>query len=370
MKVMSNLILFVLSTRFPTEKAYGVTTEYTARAMNQITDFKIQVVTPIRDKNFATELKVSEVKVPLQYFFDSTFSNYINISKAIFNLKNMLYAIKLSIIFKKSKPIIWSRDILMSIVFRLFGFRIICEIHRTPSPPLRFLLRVLKKMTKVKFILISKHLISKLDLSEENSIVAGMSINENEITLKKFSTRKSNFTVGYIGLRHSSGNKLEIEQIIEAAAALETRGFKIKFKIIGFKINQYGFNLNLPKNVKFIERVPRSKIISKLDALNLGLVIYPNTSYFQDSFPIKIVEYASRKVAIIASDTIAHRRILGNNKALFFKVGSELDLAECILRLYEDEDLREELAKNAYNWVKQQTYQKRALKISKFIRNL
>jgi glycosyltransferase involved in cell wall biosynthesis len=171
-------------------------------------------------------------------------------------------------------------------------------------------------------------------------------------------------------LRHSSGNKLEIEQIIEAAAALETRGFKIKFKIIGFKINQYGFNLNLPKNVKFIERVPRSKIISKLDALNLGLVIYPNTSYFQDSFPIKIVEYASRKVAIIASDTIAHRRILGNNKALFFKVGSELDLAECILRLYEDEDLREELAKNAYNWVKQQTYQKRALKISKFIRNL
>ena len=109
--------------------------------------------------------------------------------------------------------------------------------------------------------------------------------------------------------------------------------------------------------------------MKKLDLLNVGLVIYPNSLYFQDSFPIKIVEYAARKITIIASDTLAHRRILGKNKALFFNEGSSLDLVNCILVLYENDRLRKELAFNAFDWAKKQTYQKRALRISKGISN-
>lgn len=367
---MNSSILFVLSTRFPTEKAYGVTTEYIARAIGEITDFEIEVITPKKDQNFTTKLKVREVHVPFQRFFDYVFSKFHSNTKIIFNLKNLFYAIKLSLIFKNSKSIVWSRDILMSLVFRIFGFRVICEIHRTPSLPIRFLLGFLKKFSKVKFILISKHLQIKLRMDKENCIVAGMSINENEITMKKFSTRKTNFIVGYIGSKHSSGNELDIKQLIEAAVVVKSINSKIKFKIIGFKINQCALDFKLPKNIKFIARVPRSKIISKLDIFNVGLVIYPNTSYFQDSFPIKIVEYAARKIPIIVSDTIAHRRILGSNKALFFKEGSGLDLANCILKFYEDDMLREKVAKNAYNWVEKHTYQKKALKISKFILNM
>jgi glycosyltransferase involved in cell wall biosynthesis len=367
---MSISLLFVLNSRFPTDKAYGVTTEYTLRAISKIKKFDVKVVTPIKDQNFKTNLKVTEVTMPFKRIFELFSLKVYTDNKVLFIIKNILYALKLSYLWRSTKPMIWSRDILMSLIFRLFGFKVICEIHRTPSSLYYFLLSFLKKFQKVKFIFISKHLQKKLNIDKRKCVIAGMSVNDYELNFNKFSSKKTKFRVGYIGTPQSSENILDIKLFIDTAAAVEALNLNIVFDIIGFNIDRFNWNTKLPQNIKFVSRVARSKIISKLDLFNVGLVIYPNTPYFQDSFPIKIVEYAARKIPIVASDTLSHRRILGKNKALFFNEGSSADLANCILALYKNDILRKELALNAYDWAKKQTYQKRALRISRGISNI
>jgi glycosyltransferase involved in cell wall biosynthesis len=257
----------------------------------------------------------------------------------------------------------------MASIFRLFGFKVICEIHRTPSPIYYFMFDFLNKSQKVKFILISRHLQEKLNVDKTKCIIAGMSVNENELRSNNFPSKINKFRVGYIGSSQSSGNILDVKQLIDAAASINALNLNIEFNIFGLNIDKFNWNTKLPQNIGFFPRVPRSEIMKKLDLFNVGLVIYPNSPYFQDSFPIKIVEYAARKVPIVASDTLAHRRILGKNKALFFNEGSSLDLVNCILVLYKNDMLRKELAFNAFNWAKKLTYQKRALRISKGISN-
>jgi len=366
---MRTSLLFVLNSRFPTDKAYGVTTEFTLRAIRELKKFDVRVVTPNKDQNFKTNLKVIEITIPFKYFFESFNSKVYTDNKFLFIIKTVFYAMKLSYLFRSSKPIIWSRDILMVLIFRLFGFKVICEIHRTPSLIYYFMFGFLNRLQKVKFILISKHLQQKLNIDKTKCIIAGMSVNKNELSLNKFPSKINQFRVGYIGSPQSSGNILDVKQLIDAAASIEALNLNIVFNIIGLNIDEFKWNTKLPQNIRFFSRVPRSEIVKKLDLFNVGLVIYPNSPYFQDSFPIKIVEYAARKIPIIASDTLAHRRILGKNKALFFNEGSSLDLVNCILVLYKNDRLRKELALNAFDWARKQTYQKRALRISKGISN-
>ena len=75
---MRTSLLFVLNSRFPTDKAYGVTTEFTLRAISEFKKFDVRVVTPYKDQNFKTNLKVIEVTMPFKHFFES-FNSIINV---------------------------------------------------------------------------------------------------------------------------------------------------------------------------------------------------------------------------------------------------------------------------------------------------
>jgi glycosyltransferase involved in cell wall biosynthesis len=137
------------------------------------------------------------------------------------------------------------------------------------------------------------------------------------------------------------------------------------FKFIGFNAKDINSNLNSKslKNVEFIGRLPRSVLFDSLDTFSIGLVIYPDKDYFFDSFPIKVVEYASRRIPIIASNTRAHNRILGSNKALYFDLSSSESLIDCIMKIKTDKQMATLLSNNAFDWVKDLTYSNRVKKI-------
>jgi glycosyltransferase involved in cell wall biosynthesis len=100
-----------------------------------------------------------------------------------------------------------------------------------------------------------------------------------------------------------------------------------------------------------------------IDSFDAGLVIYPENKYYIDSFPIKIVEYASRGIPIIASNTTAHRNLLGDDKALYFNPDLENSLSKSIKIFMEDDSLRLAISENLFNWVQNLTYENRALKV-------
>jgi glycosyltransferase involved in cell wall biosynthesis len=221
---------------------------------------------------------------------------------------------------------------------------------------------MLNKIPNATIVLISENLKLKLKIKKTKSLIAGMSVNEDELIQTAKKNNENEFIVGYIGSVHSSGNKLSIDVILKAAAALENIEPKVQFKLIGFKsedINEITEDKH-PKNLRFLGRLSRHDLFKELDTFNIGLVIYPDTKYFLDSFPIKIVEYASRKVPIIASNTRSHKMILGENKALFFEVNSSTSLMESISRIIENKQLASTLSKNGFDWVTSLTYENRA----------
>jgi glycosyltransferase involved in cell wall biosynthesis len=87
--------------------------------------------------------------------------------------------------------------------------------------------------------------------------------------------------------------------------------------------------------------------------------------------PLKLFEYMAARVPIVASDLPSTREVLcpGVN-ALLVPPDDPRALGEGIRRLLEDRSMAEGLAQKAYEDVKEFTWEKRAQKISHFIRSL
>ena len=359
---MIKKVTFVLNVRYPTEKAYGVTTGLTAKAIEDTGMYSVEVVTPKLDINNETFVKTIEVEMPLRAIYNYIIDKKNGLGPYVFNVWKLFYPIRLITVLRRENNLIWLRDIYTALVLSLLGYQTVCEVHRTPSIINRVMLSVLKILPKTTVIVISKNLQEKLKISTKNSVVAPMAVYQSEILGKKVKILSSEVTIGYIGSLHSSGIILSLQSIIEAALIFKSYNPNIIFRLVGISKTDF-MNIDFPSNIEFVGRLPRSKALKAIDDFDIGLVIYPDNKYFEDSFPIKIVEYAARCVPIIASNTTAHRNILGENKALFFDLSLADSLAKCIVQLLNDSTKRESIILNSSYWVEQLTYQKRIEKV-------
>jgi glycosyltransferase involved in cell wall biosynthesis len=364
---MKRKVWFILDVRFPTEKAYGVTTNFTAKAVQNLGSYDVSIITPKLDSNFSSDVETIEVLMPLSRIRETGLRSGKFISKITFSVWKYAYALKLNSIIERKNSIVWLRDIRISLILSCLRYKVVCEIHRRPSIWSRFELFILKCMPNLTLVLISNDLRNYLGISVVHSEIGEMAVNEYELNYENTFVNSCKFIVGYVGSANSSGNELSIDVVLKAATILEKINSNVLFEIIGFYYEDLVYPLPQyhPRNVKFLGRLDRSGLLKELDSFSLGLLIYPDTKYFQDSFPIKIVEYAARKVPIIASDTKAHRRILGEDKALYFNINSPESLAESILKVIKNSNVLTVNANNAFEWVKELTYSNRAKKILK-----
>lgn len=88
------------------------------------------------------------------------------------------------------------------------------------------------------------------------------------------------------------------------------------------------------------------------------------------NLPAKICEYMCTKNPIVTCDYPATRDLLNENNALFVEPENPKALAEGIKRLMEDKELASRLAQNAYETVKEITFEKIAKKIIDFVKIL
>lgn len=359
---MEKNVWFILDVRYPTEKAYGVTTNFTANAIQNLGGYDVTVITPRLDNSFSSSVKSIEIRMPFDRIRRFGLEQNHMISKLTFNTWKYLYPWKLFKVIKRKNNLVWLRDIRMSLLFCFFRYKVVCEIHREPSVISKFELKILNSMSNVTIAVISEELRTKLKLKYKNSVIAPMSINENELLYGAKTHNVKKFVVGYVGSIHSSGNKLSIDIVLEAARSLEKKDPKFEFRLIGFSAEDVDRcnGDSYSDSIKFFGRLTRTELLRELDLFNVGLVIYPDTKYFSDSFPIKIVEYAARRIPIIASNTQAHQRILGKNKALYFELNSSASLIDCISEVATNDGVRELISENGFNWVKSLTYENRA----------
>jgi len=160
-------------------------------------------------------------------------------------------------------------------------------------------------------------------------------------------------------LVHFHGTYLRIKgipNIIKAANILKDEN--VRFKLIG-KLGTYQEAMDLVKefnlkNVEFVDFMPYEKLAEHMTQADICLGAFGDIpkSYRCSSF--KVIEALAVKRAVITADFPSLEELLTDQvHCLFCKPDNEKDLAEKILELKNNPELREKIAENGYQLFKQ-----------------
>ena len=118
-------------------------------------------------------------------------------------------------------------------------------------------------------------------------------------------------------------------------------------------------NLKIEKYVDMKGFVDHSNIPPLLAEADIAISPIPNLEAYKVSSPEKVFEYLGMNKAVIATDIIAHRKVIKNEwNGLLIKPEDPDELARAIERLYKDTYLKRKLESNArksvekYDWGK------------------
>ena len=355
--------VFLLPTRFPTEKAYGVTTEFTALALQNF-DFKVTISTSLFDESLSTKLLVSATT---NHLANKLLSPKIRVAlTARFSVFQVIFAIHNAFKFKGKHVVFWTRDIFLAFLVMKFTRNfVVCEIHRTPGKLQSICLRFLLREKRIIISPISNFLPSIQKLSKFKIVFSPMSVNGGEIEFFNSFKNKKQKTIIYVGNKSSGDYVLNVNLLNEVALSLSETHPEWNIEIIGVSESYFHSKIerHFSPNIKLFGQIPRELVIKRLAVASIGLVIYPNSKWLNDSSPIKIIEYAAAGAAIVASKSVAHLRLLDDQKCVFFEIDSAESLTGAIERLILDSSLRSLISHNANNWSKIFTYENRAQNI-------
>ncbi len=137
------------------------------------------------------------------------------------------------------------------------------------------------------------------------------------------------------------------------------------------RIKNLSLHLGVDKQVIFVGCVSHSDIGKYFNGAGVSVIPIMNT-IGQRLFtsPMKLFEYMSAKIPIVASDFPSMREILENGKtAVLVEPENPQALAEGIEKVLADRDFAKRIAEEAYKKMQDFTWEKRAERIVNFIEN-
>lgn len=144
-----------------------------------------------------------------------------------------------------------------------------------------------------------------------------------------------------------------VEKIIEAAHLCSDNP-KIRFRLIGsgadsIKVQKLAEHYKL-KNIEFVGRVSLAQLNLYMAEADIVLGIFGDTDKARRVIPNKVYEGMAAGKAVMTMDTLAIREIFSDDEILIVK-NDPLSIADGIMRLSQDENMRKRLAENAYRAV-------------------
>ncbi len=147
--------------------------------------------------------------------------------------------------------------------------------------------------------------------------------------------------------------------ILEAGKILKKYS-EIKFEIIGGRsenklyqeISRYK-NRNKLDNVELIPPVPLSQLPEKIARSDVQLGIFGRTFKSNIVIPNKVYSALAMKKPVITSNTLAINELLTHEENVYLCKNADVDsLVNAIIKLYEDKNLREKIARNGFKLFK------------------
>lgn len=370
-----------LSTRYPTEKAYGVTTNETAKALRNAGN-QVQIVAPrnlgagaqISDSNGS--IRVVEVSVPAQAWLWKRYGSGIpGAANSAFLVFRVLFALTLRKHTKHSDPeALWVRDPLIALLAKggISKRRILLEIHRRPKWIDAWLIRVLSRRQTQVLAFLTPQLEELLYPTYINArkVILPVGVSEDffgPITDCFQTVDSPKVIITYVGKGRSSGNDNNLRILVEAALLAEKRNLPYTFRLIGLEVEsisdlrEYWAKEGISETfITLGGHIQHSKVAGELLKSDILVIPYLDSEYNEDRFSIKLLEYAASGRPILASDTKAHRHVLSEGRASFFDpddAGSLIEVISEMQRMPEDTHRK---TIDAQNWAREFTYSARA----------
>lgn len=174
------------------------------------------------------------------------------------------------------------------------------------------------------------------------------SVNEDEFFIDSAVEKNSVFTVLFRGAFLPF---VGVEYFIEAARLIACK--KIRFLILGSgilekKIRQDLLDHPVPNLMLITEFLPLEELRAKMLGCAAAVAQVSCHPRVSRTITNKTFEYLALGLPFVTADVASNRELLKSNRdCLFVTCGNPIALAEAILRLYDDFELREKLGRNA-----------------------
>jgi glycosyltransferase involved in cell wall biosynthesis/peptidoglycan/xylan/chitin deacetylase (PgdA/CDA1 family) len=118
-------------------------------------------------------------------------------------------------------------------------------------------------------------------------------------------------------------------------------------------------DFGLENRVVINELMPIKQIAAVMANADLGIVPKRNDPFGGEAFSTKILEFMSLGIPVIVSETKIDKFYYTDSVVKFFKPGDVDDLAQCMVTLIKDKEVRDRLCENAQKFVTDYSWEKR-----------
>lgn len=374
-------IVFFLSSRYPTHKAYGVTTGETARAFREKGN-QVKLIAPsLRRSKLNQDQYGNDIKLiysPILKILRNSFFDLWLLSRPMFVLTGLAFTKKCKKFLREEKPdVIWVRDFWSALMIqRLFSqCKLVIEIHQTPSLLSNLVLKRLCGNQNIAFLTIQDSL--KINLMSRYPSARiflgsmGASKDFYEVGKAKLNTspRRAQevLKVCYLGRLTSSGHDNGIKTLLDDWQNVPENIASLT--LIGLSSDEVDeiSNQQRVNNVNFVTSLSHLEVPKALANYDCGLIPYPEGKYHESRFPIKIVEYCATALNIIANCTQGNQANIKESFADFYFAGNSESLISALNKIKEFPLESREKVVAGYIWAQDYTYSKRLTEIYPFL---
>ena len=360
------------SNRYPTEKAYGVSFQNTAKTLRDL-GYTVEIYSPSfhgMDRSGTQVLRLAQKSYGVLHsknFFLRRFGRLRSyLVELVFSSATTLRVQRI-----KEPVIIWTRSTILCAIASKFvtdaNIKIVLEIHDTKSR-INFFLRLVRNDYRVSvFTPLDSQARFLRDKFALNQAVAVGNAAPAEYFGEKCSN-STNLRIGYVGKLESSGHSNNIGALFNLATLIHRNQLNMEVELVGISsieilklIGQLAFDA-LPPNLTLVEHVSHDQIRNHLSRFNIGVVPYPDTAYHNERFPIKVVEYAAMGIPMIICNSNYLDSVIPGD-FVYLSEPTAKSIYKSVLEIVNFPELATYKSEHAKKWSKDFTYISRTRKI-------
>jgi glycosyltransferase involved in cell wall biosynthesis len=286
--------------------------------------------------------------------------------------------------FKKRYDIIQVHTMPDFLVFaaavpKLFGAKVILDVHdlmpelymcKFKSGPQHFIVRLITWMERLSLgfahKVIAVHIPHRDALVGHGNSVGKMAVVLNVPDPRVFQKNGGRCADGKFRLIYHGtvARRHGLEVALKAVQSVKGSIPNLEFLVIGRgddfdRIKKLADEMQLGEYVRFLGAMPTDQLPRYLSQADLGVVPILYDSFTRYMLPLKLMEYVGMEIPCIVSETETIRAYFDDDMVRYCKPGDDQQLADRILELYGDSNLRAQLVTNAsrfnasFNWEQQ-----------------